>query len=137
MARAGYDPRDMANMFQTIEKQGGSGGPEWLSSHPNPGNRYEAINKEAETLRVCNPVRDSREFERVKADLETPAEGADHQEATAAGRRGHEGRGRKRRRAADRSGRAAVEPLKTTTARTDVHGQRAVELARVGKVRTR
>src|SRR3954469_20855470 len=26
MARAGYDPRDMANMFKTIEKQGGSGG---------------------------------------------------------------------------------------------------------------
>jgi Zn-dependent protease with chaperone function len=31
MARAGYDPRDMANMFQTIEKQSGGGGPEWLS----------------------------------------------------------------------------------------------------------
>ena len=35
MARAGYDPRDMANMFKTIEKQGGSG-PEWLSDHPEP-----------------------------------------------------------------------------------------------------
>src|SRR5687768_5999441 len=31
MARAGYDPRQMASMFQTIEKQGGSQGPEWLS----------------------------------------------------------------------------------------------------------
>src|SRR3989475_4470740 len=30
MARAGYDPRDMANMFKTIESQGRSGGPEWL-----------------------------------------------------------------------------------------------------------
>ena len=40
MARAGYDPRDLANMFRTIEQQGGrSSGPEWLSSHPNPGNR--------------------------------------------------------------------------------------------------
>ena len=27
MARAGYDPRDLARMFETIEKQGGSGGP--------------------------------------------------------------------------------------------------------------
>ena len=26
-------------MFETIQKQGGSGGPQWLSSHPNPGNR--------------------------------------------------------------------------------------------------
>jgi hypothetical protein len=53
MARAGYDPRQMANMFQTIEKQGGSQGPEWLSDHPNPGNRYEMINKEAEALRIA------------------------------------------------------------------------------------
>ena len=44
MARAGYDPRDLAQMFETIQKQGGSGGPEWLSSHPNPGNRTQYIN---------------------------------------------------------------------------------------------
>jgi hypothetical protein len=52
LARAGYDPREMANMFKTIESEGGSRGPEWLSSHPNPGNRYEAINREAQSLRV-------------------------------------------------------------------------------------
>src|SRR5437773_16794 len=43
MASAGYDPRDMANMFKTIEKQGGSGGPQWLSDHPNPGDRQTYI----------------------------------------------------------------------------------------------
>src|SRR3989441_2949954 len=48
MARAGYDPRDMANMFKTIEKQSGSGGPQWLSDHPNPGNRYDYITREAQ-----------------------------------------------------------------------------------------
>jgi hypothetical protein len=52
MARAGYDPREMANMFRIIEAQGGRGGPEWLSDHPNPGNRYNAIQKEAAMLRV-------------------------------------------------------------------------------------
>jgi hypothetical protein len=52
LARAGYEPREMANMFKTIEGEGGSRGPEWLSSHPNPGNRYEAINREAQSLRV-------------------------------------------------------------------------------------
>ena len=52
MAGAGYDPRRMANMFRTIEKQSGGGGPEWLSSHPNPGNRYEAIQREAANLRI-------------------------------------------------------------------------------------
>ena len=52
LARAGYDPREMANMFRTIEKESGGGGPEWMSSHPNPGNRYNAIIGEAKSLRV-------------------------------------------------------------------------------------
>jgi predicted Zn-dependent protease len=52
MARAGYDPRDLAHMFETIQRQGGSGGPEWLSSHPNPGNRTQYINQEAAQLRI-------------------------------------------------------------------------------------
>ncbi len=52
MARAGYDPREMATMFRIIQEQGGRSGPEWLSSHPNPGNRSEAITKEASMLRV-------------------------------------------------------------------------------------
>jgi hypothetical protein len=52
LARAGYQPAEMANMFKTIEAQGGRGGPEWLSSHPNPGNRYNAITQEAQSLQV-------------------------------------------------------------------------------------
>jgi len=52
LARAGYDPREMANMFKTLAEGGGSRGPEWLSSHPDPGNRYNAIMKEAQSLRV-------------------------------------------------------------------------------------
>src|SRR4029453_18384358 len=43
MARAGYDPRDMANMFQTIARRSGNGGPEWLSDHPSPANPYQGI----------------------------------------------------------------------------------------------
>jgi len=69
MARAGYDPRQMANMFKTIEAEAGGNGPEWLSDHPNPGNRYEAINREAQSLRVTNPVRDTGEFQNVQARL--------------------------------------------------------------------
>ncbi len=68
MADAGYDPRDLANMFRTIEQQGGGGGPEWMSSHPNPGNRFNAINREAEYLRVSsNPIKITRDFERIQA----------------------------------------------------------------------
>ncbi|MGE0449955.1 MAG: M48 family metalloprotease [Vicinamibacterales bacterium] len=69
MARAGYDPRDMAAMFQTIEKEAGSNGPEWLSSHPNPGNRSEYITKEARLLEVTKPVRQTGDFERIRTRL--------------------------------------------------------------------
>jgi len=69
MAAAGYDPRDMANVFRTIEKEGGSGGPQWLSDHPNPGNRVEYITQEAQSLRVQNPVTDTRAFQQVQAHL--------------------------------------------------------------------
>jgi Zn-dependent protease with chaperone function len=69
MARAGYDPRDMANVFKTIEQSSGPGGPQWLSDHPNPGNRYEYLTQEAKTLRVEHPIRDTRAFEQVRAHL--------------------------------------------------------------------
>jgi peptidase M48-like protein len=69
MARAGYDPRDMANMFRTIEKTSGNGGPEWLSDHPNPANRYKYIEQEAQLLRVTNAIRDTRNFDQVKSRL--------------------------------------------------------------------
>ena len=82
MARAGYDPRDMANMFRTIEKQGGPGGPQWLSDHPNPGNRVEYITREAESLRVENPVRDTRAFQQVQAHLKQLPRAPTTEEAT-------------------------------------------------------
>ena len=71
MARAGYDPQDLANMFKTIEQQsGGSRSPEFLSDHPNPENRFENISREAKMLRVSpNPIRNTREFERVQSML--------------------------------------------------------------------
>ena len=72
MARAGYDPRDLANMFRTIERESGGSGPEWLSSHPNPGNRYEGILQEANRLRVERSAAryENAEFNRVRAELQ-------------------------------------------------------------------
>jgi Zn-dependent protease with chaperone function len=70
MARAGYDPRDLANMFRTIESEGGGSGPEWLSSHPNPGNRYERIEQEASRMRVNSAARsNTAEFNRIKSQF--------------------------------------------------------------------
>ena len=70
MARAGYDPRDMASMFQTIERQGGSRGPEWLSSHPNPANRAQSIAREAEQLGAARREVSNSEFQSVHARLD-------------------------------------------------------------------
>ena len=57
MARAGYDPLALARMFETIERASqstGGSGPQWLNSHPNPGNRTQYITKEAEALSVAS-----------------------------------------------------------------------------------
>ena len=66
MARAGYDPRDLAHMFETIQKQGGGSPPQWLSSHPNPGNRTQYITQEAALLRVA-PRPDDSGFARTRS----------------------------------------------------------------------
>jgi len=69
MANAGYDPRDLANMFRTIEQQGGGGGGGFLSDHPSPSDRYARINREAQMLRVNAGTRDTREFNRIQERL--------------------------------------------------------------------
>src|SRR5262249_7595485 len=70
LARAGYDPMDLARMFETIEKEGDSRGPEWLSSHPNPGNREERIAQEARLLRVSTARRSqSAQFSQIQSSL--------------------------------------------------------------------
>ncbi len=69
MARAGYDPRALAHMFETIEKEAKSSGggetPQWLSSHPNPGNRTQYITKEAASLKIA-PRAEDGEFKTIK-----------------------------------------------------------------------
>jgi Zn-dependent protease with chaperone function len=93
MANAGYDPRDMANVFRRIEKESGSGGPQWMSDHPNPGNRVEYITEEAQRLQVNNPVRDTRRFEEVQAHLRSlPKAPTSEEAARSRGRSGGSGR---------------------------------------------
>ena len=91
MAAAGYDPRDLANVFRTIEQQSGSrGAPEWLSSHPNPGNRYQKINQESSLLRVAaNPIKMTPGFQRVQERLRgLPSGRSGQRTARTGGRRG-------------------------------------------------
>jgi predicted Zn-dependent protease len=45
MLNVNYDPREMADMFRTLQRVSGDEGgriPEWQSTHPDPGNRVEA-----------------------------------------------------------------------------------------------
>jgi Zn-dependent protease with chaperone function len=66
MAKAGYDPRALAHMFETISAESaGNRDPQWLSSHPDPGNRTAYITKEAEAL-TPGPAADTSGFETIK-----------------------------------------------------------------------
>jgi len=42
-AKAGYDPRAAATLWQKMAKAGGNGPPQFLSTHPAPGNRQAAL----------------------------------------------------------------------------------------------
>ena len=51
MHAAGYDPRALIRVMEVLEEaSGGAGGPEWASSHPDPGNRAELIREEIDKL---------------------------------------------------------------------------------------
>ena len=69
MARAGYDPAALAEMFATIQKQGSGGGPQWLSSHPNPGNRTQYILAEAKLVQVGERPPDTEDFDKVRSTV--------------------------------------------------------------------
>jgi beta-barrel assembly-enhancing protease len=68
MYKAGYDPRALAEFFEKLEKQGGGNGPQFLSDHPNPGNRRAAIEKEVSNWPPKDYVRNSEAFLRAKQD---------------------------------------------------------------------
>ncbi|HJQ27434.1 MAG TPA: M48 family metallopeptidase [Blastocatellia bacterium] len=87
MAEAGYDPHELANMFRILEQMGGKSGPEWLSDHPNPGNRFETINREADALNVSNGERDSQQFHTIQARLRDMGRAPSMSEASRSGGR--------------------------------------------------
>jgi predicted Zn-dependent protease len=46
MYKTGFNPKALADFFTMLEKESGGGGPQFLQSHPNPGNREAAIAKQ-------------------------------------------------------------------------------------------
>jgi len=68
MYKAGYDPRALAEFFQKLEKVVGKGGAQFLSDHPNPGNRVEAVDREIANWPSKPYLPTSPEFLRAKQE---------------------------------------------------------------------
>jgi len=67
MYDTGYNPRWMAEFFRKLEEQGGARTAQFLSDHPNPGNRYQYVTREAATLPAKRYLPDtSAEFAQIK-----------------------------------------------------------------------
>jgi beta-barrel assembly-enhancing protease len=64
--KAGYNPQAMADFFKTLETEGGSTPPQWLSDHPNPANRQQAIAKEIQPWPAKNYIADTPGFAKVR-----------------------------------------------------------------------
>ncbi len=68
MVKEGYDPRGSVQTMEILERAaGGRGQPEFLSSHPNPGNRQEYLSEEIEQKygRRARGRTDQEEFNRI------------------------------------------------------------------------
>ncbi len=70
MYDTGYEPKQMAVFFEKLEKQMGASANsminQFMSDHPNPGNRAEAVNHEVQTLMARTYLPDSPDFRNVK-----------------------------------------------------------------------
>lgn len=71
MYQAGYDPKAMAQFFEKLEQQGGGNGPNFLSDHPNPGNRVAAVDQEVQGWPAKNFQASSQAFVRAKQQAQT------------------------------------------------------------------
>jgi hypothetical protein len=65
MYDTGYDPRAMVDFFRKLEQEGGARGPQFLSDHPNPGNRAEEVSKEVSSLPPKQFISNSGQFDRI------------------------------------------------------------------------
>lgn len=66
MYETGYDPRAMAQFFEKLEGETGNGGPQFLSDHPNPGNRAAAVSEAVRQLPAKRYMEDTPDFQRIK-----------------------------------------------------------------------
>jgi predicted Zn-dependent protease len=68
MGDAGYDPTEMAKFFQLLETRGSEGRlAQFLSDHPTPGNRVQAVEQEVKYMPAKTYQTDSPEFQKIRA----------------------------------------------------------------------
>ena len=53
--RAGYAPEAAVSLWQKMERAGGGGPPEFLSTHPSPGNRQQTLSQLVGKMKQLNP----------------------------------------------------------------------------------
>ncbi len=72
MYDTGFDPHAMAEFFSKLEEQYGKQSTvvQFLSDHPDPGNRAEAVDREVATLPPKHYREDSAQFLRVKEQVD-------------------------------------------------------------------
>jgi hypothetical protein len=63
--KAGYNPQAMSDFFKMLEAEGRTG-PQFLSDHPNPGNREAAIKKEITGWPIRNYYSSSADFDKTR-----------------------------------------------------------------------
>jgi Zn-dependent protease with chaperone function len=61
MYKSGYNPAELANFFEVLAKQGGNP-PQFLSDHPNPGNRSAAIARQTRSWPAQKYLSDTQSF---------------------------------------------------------------------------
>src|SRR5256885_480176 len=69
MYDTGYNPFSMVEFFTKLEKEGGPGGPQFLSDHPNPGNRVELVRQAISKYPRKTYRKNSAQFEQIKSTV--------------------------------------------------------------------
>jgi len=65
MYDTGYDPHAMAQFFEKIKQQYPSSAPQFLSDHPDPGNRIQYVSAEVKTLAPKRWLASGAEFAQI------------------------------------------------------------------------
>jgi peptidase M48-like protein len=68
MYKAGYNPIRLAQFFQRLGQQASSGQPQFLSDHPDPGNRVQAVRDEIRNWPARQYHDNSPQFAQAKED---------------------------------------------------------------------